>query len=204
MHTNRNVEVDLPSQAKPSRVKLRHDPRRHDFRSSLALWHWQVTRAHARRDESYLDVPSLFCFLCRQLPHSDGTITSNYHVVESRRVGHLLSTPLGDSGTDTRAIFNELQDKFASTTLENTRTHFPVLGLRFRLRRRLECVHSRQRGLRDIGVLSHEIVIVHVSRWDATVTGTYCGYICCVWRVCTISALKYLLGISTNCRQSYS
>lgn len=35
------------------------------------------------------------------------------------------------------------------------------------LRRRPECVHFRQRGLRDVAVLSHETVIVRASRRDA-------------------------------------
>lgn len=35
------------------------------------------------------------------------------------------------------------------------------------LRRRPECVHFRQRGLKDVAVLSHEIVIVRASRRDA-------------------------------------
>lgn len=155
VHTNCNVEVGLVTQAKLSYVT-----RIPIFPRTLAL---QVTRAHARRDESYLDVPSLFSFLRRQLPHSVGTITSNYRVVASHRVEHLLLTSqqrtLEQFLTSPRT-----SSPWHSKTQEHTlRSSIYAFGLRCRL----ECVHLRQRGLRDIGVLSHEIVTVRVSRCDA-------------------------------------
>lgn len=55
---------------------------------------------------------------------------------------------------------------------DDTRKHKNTLSGRssvyaFGSRCHLQCVHFRQRGLRNLDMLSHEIVIVHVSRYDA-------------------------------------
>lgn len=103
--------------------------------------------------------------------HSSVSSVDNYPIQLARsrriivvllRVGHLLLT--SQQRTQERFLTSPRHVRF-----DDTRKHKNTLSVwssiyAFGLRRRPD-VHLCQRGLRDFGVLSHEIVIVRQSLW---------------------------------------
>lgn len=78
----------------------------------------------------------------------------------------VTSYPRDDLSSLPLMIFNESKTRIC---LGDTRgqAHSSDRVYAFGLRRRPECVHFRRRGLGDVAMLSHEIVIVRASRRDA-------------------------------------
>lgn len=115
VHTNRNVGVRLPSQAKSQATLRWSTPTRF-----LIFSHTSALLSHTCTCTSRWIVPRRAITLL--FPPSTITPFGRHdHVELSRCVGHSRCRPLSNPETDTRAIFNEA--KSVSTTLENTRTH---------------------------------------------------------------------------------
>ena len=95
----------------------------------------------------------------------------------------VTSYPHVDSSPETETIFNELQTR---NCLDDTQGRKTLIGRGCRvavyasgLRRRPECVHFRQCGLRDTSLCCRTRLSLYAPVVTPIVTSTHSGYICC-------------------------
>lgn len=191
MHTNRNVRVGLPSQAKSSYVTMIHA----DTIPNLPS-HFGTAKSHV-----HIHVEMNRTSTCH---HSSVSSVDNYPIrsARSRRIIASRRTLLLSTSRQLRT-----HERFLTrqVRLDDTRKHKNTLsgqsfGLRFRF-----TASPRMCAFPSTRIKGYRCVVTRLSPYMSvvvtpTTTGTYCGYICCVWRVCVISTLKYLLSISANRR----
>lgn len=199
VHTNRNVEVGLATQDKSSYVTMIHVNTIPIFPRTLALL------SHTCTCTSRWIVPRRAITLLFPLSTITPFSWHNHVELSCRCVASCRTLVVDLSVMDTGAIFNEPKTcslRRHSKTQEHTLRL--VFDLRFRFTTSLRMCASlsaRIKGFRCVVTWDCHWTPVVVT---PTMTDTYCGYVCYVWRVCVISSLKYLPAIFANRKQPYS